>query len=56
MSKFIEAIKVYKKYGFDIKTGLNPSHFCGQGALYFPFTYVFESNTIKELVTGDFSC
>ena len=52
MSIFVKAINLYKKYGYDIKTGLNPMHFGGKASLYFPFTYVFEKGSINELITG----
>ena len=55
MSVFIKAIKLYRKYGYDIKTGLNPYHFLGKGALYYPFTFIFNKNTINELATGGVS-
>jgi predicted O-methyltransferase YrrM len=52
MSKFVEAIKLYKRYGYDVKTGLNPYHFNGKAPLYYPFTFLFRINTVNELETG----
>ncbi len=52
MSIFVKAINLYKKYGYDIKTGLNPMHFGGKVPLYFPFTYIFKKGSINELITG----
>ena len=56
MSIFVKAINLYKKYGYDVKTGLNPMHFCGKAPLYFPFTYIFEKGSINELITGGGYC
>lgn len=50
MNIFIQAIKIYKKYGFDIKTGLNPYHFGDKYPLYLPFTFLYKGD--KELDTG----
>lgn len=56
MSIFVKAINLYKKYGYDVKTGLNPMHFGGEAPLYFPFTYIFEKGSINELITGGGYC
>ncbi|NCD10918.1 MAG: hypothetical protein EOL93_00060 [Epsilonproteobacteria bacterium] len=56
MSKLVEAIKVYKKYGFDIRSGLNPYHFANEQPLGFPFTAFRKNNELSIISTGgDFS-
>ncbi len=58
MSKFIEAIEIYRKYGFDIRSGLNPYHFNNQQPLALPFTCLRKLNEKYIISTGggDFTC
>lgn len=52
MSKFVEAIKIYREYGYEITNGLNPEHFSAIKPLYLPFIYIFKKNTLNEIRTG----
>jgi|GEM_PF-6924379 len=55
MSGFLSSVKVYKKYRFDIKTGLNPFHFPaakGEGELTLPFTALMKKDSMEKFQTG----
>ena len=52
MTIFTRAIDIYKKYGYEIRTGLNPFQFNGLSPLDIPFTMMRKINSNDFCVTG----
>ena len=52
MSIFIKCINIYKKYNFEVRTGLNPYHFKFKEPLGLPFTAFRKENDLSIISTG----